>query len=571
MQNITLKYRSALFVLALLSLLAQVLVQYFIFQQKNDSTWINISGKQRMLSQKITKLVLLQHSNWTENQTIELKNTIDEWQKAHQKIVNQEVKSDWINQYNHSKRIKLIDEIQKPFHDLYFEAKKFTSKSNNSQIKKVLETEPVYLKKMDELVKNYEKLAQQKLWLLSRLELSIFLITILVLIIEAIFVFKPAILFIKKQFDELRLTKKSLEKSLIEKSQLNNALKSSLEELEAINYSLEGATTMISLNQNGIISKANSNFYSFTGLSKDQVIGKRMADLMANPTHPEIFSHIWQRLRQGQVWSNEFKLIRKTQEPALVDVTIIPVFNSNKDIYEFIALIMDIGQKMDERLLLQKEQSQLIIYGQEQERKRIALELHDGLGQILTGLKFTLESIKINDNPLLENQLSTIKELVIQTIQESRRISSNLMPMNLENYGLSGALKKLIETLGKSTETKIVLEIPQAIPRQEEEKELNFYRIVQELINNALKHANASLIEVTIKIISQKIHLYVQDNGKGLFENKITSYGLGLKSIKQRIEEINGQYFITNPESTGTMVHCIVPLSINQEQKNNYD
>jgi PAS domain S-box-containing protein len=571
MQNITLKYRSALIVLALVSLIAQFLVQFFIFQQKNDSTWINISGKQRMLSQKTAKLVLLQSKEFHLNYAIELKKTLFEWKTAHNKILNLEVQSTWINDFDHNERVILLKKIDHYFNLIYSEATKLTNKNSTPSVSTLLAVEPMYLSDMDKLVKNYEKLAQKKLWLLSRLELTLFFLTILVLLIEAKFVFKPAIEFIKKQFDELHYTKKKLEESLQEKSKLNAALKSSLNDLEAINYSLEGATTMITMNENGIISTANQNFYQFTNLLPDQVIGKRMTDLMVNPTQPEFLSHLWQELRNGKVWTNEFKLIRKGKDPTLVDVTIIPVFNLLKKINFYIALMIDISGRIDNRLSIQKEQSQLIIYGQEKERKRIAIELHDGLGQILTGLKFTLESIKIKDNDLLKNQLDSIKDLVVQTIQESRRISSNLMPMNLEKYGLNGALIKLVETLTLSNTIEITLVIPKSIPRQEEVNELNIYRIVQELLNNAMKHAHATWVEINIKILGQKLHLYIQDNGQGLFENKISSYGLGLNSIKQRIEDVEGQFFITNPNSIGTLVHCIIPLIYNQNINKNYD
>ncbi len=561
MQNITLKYRSALLLLALLSLLAQGLVQYFIYNQKNDSSWVNLSGKQRMLSQKITKLSLLQNTQFSNNQSKKLKQSLKEWLGAHKKISTQKNNFTCANKKEKEERIILLKKIDRNFIKLYANSQKFIGKESKTSIKSILAIEPIYLKDMNKLVGNYERIAQKKLWLLSRLELSLFLITLLVLIIEALFVFKPATVFIKNQFKELSKTQKILEDSLLEKSKLNQALQLSLNKLESINYSLEEATTMVTLNQNGIINKANSNFYTFTGLAKEQVIGKRMSDLMVNPTHPEIFSHVWQYLRKGNVWSNEFKLIRKAQEPILVDITIIPVFDLHKEITGFIALMIDISQRMDELFSMQKEQSQLIIYGQEKERKRIAFELHDGLGQILTGLKFNIESIQVTDNPKLEKQLTIIKDLVVKTIQESRRISSNLMPINLEQYGLNGALKKLVETSIKIDETAVFITIHQPIPRQEEVKELNIYRIVQEVLNNALKHAQASQVDINIKIIGYKIHIYIQDNGKGLYENKISSYGLGLASIKQRIEEMQGQFFITNPEIKGTLVHCIIPIS----------
>lgn len=199
--------------------------------------------------------------------------------------------------------------------------------------------------------------------------------------------------------------------------------------------------------------------------------------------------------------------------------------------------------------------SAMLIESQENERNRISLELHDSIGQKLLLIKNQLAlKIRHEKESGVAESLARINKLTGETIQEVRNISKNLRPQHLDQLGLTIAIETLIEEVEQNSEIEFrqhIGNIDKLFPR---DKEINVYRIIQESLNNIIKHANAS--EASIEIEKTKDHVYIQikDNGGGSRLAGKTKKGLGLTGMSERARIIGADLKIDFSETDGTTV-----------------
>ena len=199
-----------------------------------------------------------------------------------------------------------------------------------------------------------------------------------------------------------------------------------------------------------------------------------------------------------------------------------------------------------------------LLKGQEEERSRLAKDLHDGLGGLLSGVKFSLSNMK--DNLIITPDNMAVFErsldMLDTSIKELRRVAHNMMPEMLTKFGLDEALKEYCNTVNA---TKLLTVKYQSIgleTRLDKATEIIIYRIIQELLNNVMKHAAAT--EAFVQLIKEgdRLNVVVEDNGKGfdmaLLEN---SKGAGWVNIRSRIEYLKGQLDIHSGEGKGTLVN----------------
>jgi signal transduction histidine kinase len=196
-----------------------------------------------------------------------------------------------------------------------------------------------------------------------------------------------------------------------------------------------------------------------------------------------------------------------------------------------------------------------LISGEEKERKRIAQDLHDGLGALLATVKLRFNAIQ-NEIPNMLESESFLKadELLDEACVEIRGISHKMMPRILEKGGLELALRELCQDSNRPSEVEVSyvsLDIPPNIPK---DKALAIYRVTQELLKNALKHANASEIIVQLQGEEERLNLTVEDDGKG-FDPSTVLTGLGLEGIQSRISFFDGSVDLDSIPGQGTSFH----------------
>lgn len=188
-----------------------------------------------------------------------------------------------------------------------------------------------------------------------------------------------------------------------------------------------------------------------------------------------------------------------------------------------------------------------LVDGLENERRRLSRELHDGIGPLLTSLKFYIEN-KIES----KTQQHEMKTIVDDTISEIRLMSNALMPSTLDDFGVGAALTNFIESINNSSSINIEFEdlTKQTKSKITKNQEINIFRICQELINNSLKHANPNNIRITLSEFDDFISLFYFDDGNGFNMNTI-KLGSGIINIKERVEICNGALQINSkPEKT---------------------
>jgi signal transduction histidine kinase len=204
----------------------------------------------------------------------------------------------------------------------------------------------------------------------------------------------------------------------------------------------------------------------------------------------------------------------------------------------------------------QQQQIQLaraLMQGEEKERKRLAADLHDGLGGQLAGIKINLSRMATNTSHP-DTQLQKVIEQLDVSANELRRIARNMMPESLLLMGLEPALKDMCDSL--STNTTSVVFQPFGIHRDiHPEIQINIYRIVQELLTNAVRHAQASEILVQCSQNSTRFFITLEDNGKGFDPAAIAKPGIGLSNARNRVEYLNGKLDITSAPGEGTTIN----------------
>lgn len=202
--------------------------------------------------------------------------------------------------------------------------------------------------------------------------------------------------------------------------------------------------------------------------------------------------------------------------------------------------------------------AQSLLKGQEDERSRLAKDLHGGLGGMLSGVKLQLGAMKGNmimteENGVLFN--SALNKLD-QSIAEMRRVAHNMMPEALLQLGLEQALRDYCESISSVGKFKVSTEFQGLSERMNSSTEVSVYRIVQELVNNAVKHADAENILVQVLIREQSISITVEDDGKGFdAERWEESPTAGLKNILSRVNYLGGSMDIKSAPEKGTSIY----------------
>ena len=202
--------------------------------------------------------------------------------------------------------------------------------------------------------------------------------------------------------------------------------------------------------------------------------------------------------------------------------------------------------------LLQEKFSQDLLQSQEDERKRISKDLHDGLGQKLLIIK----------NKLVESGNNATKIIVEDTIDEVRTISRDLYPFQLQELGITKAIEYTINQIDENTSLFVSSEIDNIDNLFPKEQEVNIYRIVQESLSNIIKHAKAEASKISVKKAAHSLIISIRDNGIGFnfSENYTDTKSLGLKTLLERTKFLKGQMKVSSKKGKGTLIEYKFPL-----------
>lgn len=203
-----------------------------------------------------------------------------------------------------------------------------------------------------------------------------------------------------------------------------------------------------------------------------------------------------------------------------------------------------------------------MIKGQEQERKRIARDLHDGLGGLLSTVKLKFDLAK-SDHYYSEQSDAYIQghELLDLACKEVRKIAHNMMPGAIKRFGLIPAVKDMCLALQEAQKIQVDFQSINWNPDLSEDLSINLYRIIQELLNNIIKHAEATEVIVQLAHHDNNIHLTVEDNGKGFNMEEVKKEdALGISSIQSRVNYLNGEMEFESYPNQGTTCNLVFPI-----------
>lgn len=246
---------------------------------------------------------------------------------------------------------------------------------------------------------------------------------------------------------------------------------------------------------------------------------------------------------------------------ATLSYILIQNHRKNKTIAEQQLLVKEQQlQKLEsERQLLA---TQSVLKGEESERSRLARDLHDGLGGLLSGVKINLSSMK--GNSIITQESAEAFDHAIQlldtSISELRRVAHNMMPETLNNYGIKTALGDFIQKLNTGKEPKMQFLAFGDDVRYSSQLELTVFRIAQELVNNALKHAEAKNINLQLISEPNRVCIQVIDDGKGFDIQTISGKGKGIENLRDRVISYHGRFEIDSNEGNGTEILVEFPV-----------
>lgn len=234
----------------------------------------------------------------------------------------------------------------------------------------------------------------------------------------------------------------------------------------------------------------------------------------------------------------------------------IPVYGRDSEVVQLTEAFNAMLKRLERE---RRESARSILSAQEEERARIARELHDEVGQGLTAGLLHLERASRETNEERRPDLEQAKEVVRESLEQVREITLRLRPEALDDLGLRSALLALCERVGAGAQMKIAAELPTPFPELDAEQELVAYRIAQEALTNVVRHAHADRAWLSMAQADEVVLLGVEDDGRGFDTDAVP--GAGLEGMRERTLLVSGTLRIGPSERGGTAVHLVLPLA----------
>ncbi len=322
------------------------------------------------------------------------------------------------------------------------------------------------------------------------------------------------------------------------------------------------------LDAEGRLTAVNPQALSMLGYSDASLLLGKSALQLAPPEEQARFrAELAQALRKGALHNAEFTLLRKDGRPLPVELSVAVLTEGGEQTSGLVLVARDISQ----RKRAEEEMRSLprrIIEAQEAERQRVARDLHDGVNQIIASAKMRLRNVEqavAAVNPAATQVLARCYELMVQALEENRRIAHALRPTDLDALGLVEACRNLCRELESRSTIKVSCHIAAPDKRLAPAVELNLFRILQETLNNADQHAQATTVSFEMAIRDGHLELSVRDNGRGFQLHRLRPApgkrrGIGLTNIRERAAAVGGTCEINSSPRKGTVIRVSVPL-----------
>lgn len=586
-------YLLALSTIALSIILGQFLVQRHLREQESDARTVNLAGRQRMLSQQISKLALKLNEISSKDGRLSLLNQLKtankEWERNNRSL--RYGNDSLALPVNKDALVNQLFSNNQPIFDSIFLAstalcKKMERKVDTAypfleaNVQTILQHEGLFLEHMDAIVSAFEQIASQKILRLKRTEYILLGVSLSIIMLEILLIFIPTTRKVNETLLKLIRSENDAQQMSKEIGALYASLEESYERISGITLPVAPPKLIAKADRGGNVYYVTDQYVN--KFLESDVAFRSIAHLFGLDGEPadDFNEQLIDTVANQQNWHKELVYNDGLKNKHYMDVSIVPIYGHDNEIEELHVFGADMTPRrlaeqnmykkdraeIERKVNEQKFRSILVLEGQEEERKRIAMNIHDGIGQLLTSLKFHMASIDLKKEKEAEQKLTDINKLIKDIIKEVRVVTFNLKPPVLSDYGLAAGLKNLVHEIDKLSDNQLIFENQTGFNKRLSPKiENNIYRIVQEALNNAIKYAESPKVEVIMEHDQNELVLTIKDYGVG-FESKSidifhVEYGHGFLNMQERATYINGKLKIESNLGAGTIVKLFVPLS----------
>ncbi len=313
------------------------------------------------------------------------------------------------------------------------------------------------------------------------------------------------------------------------------------------------ANAIVITDEEGAIQWTNSAFERCTGYNQEEVAGRNPRFLKSGRQGRAFYIDLWDTILDGRTWHGEMTNKRKNGTLYTEEQSITPM-SSGGEITHFISIRQDITER--------KRLEQEVLEIDERERQSIGQDLHDMLGQQLTGMGLMLQALRGNaarQEAVDSDVVSKLQDLVKTAAVHTRFVSRGLLKLTPGRSGLIDALEDLASTAEKLFDITCDIRITDNVEISDSTVTRHVYHIAQEAVTNAVRHGRAASVVIALRLHEDKTVMSVSDDGCGIPDNLPSDKGLGLSTMRYRAHAIGGSLEVRRGEESGTVVRCTLP------------
>jgi PAS domain S-box-containing protein len=332
------------------------------------------------------------------------------------------------------------------------------------------------------------------------------------------------------------------------------------------------------VDRKGTLSYVSPAIESFLGYHPSEVLGHSLSEYVYHEDLPFLKTNL-EKIFSGEISSNEYRLLAKSGEICWSLTSSRPTYDGDRVIGIY-GLLSNITETKRAEEALRRSEGELrflssqLLKAQEQERRRLSIELHDELGQDLMVLKLKMRAIqeRMHDESVsLTGEFDEVLGYLKEVAENVRRISRDLSPSILEDLGLTAAIRWLVAAFTKHSNIESLLDMTEIDNLFSHEGQIIIYRIIQECLTNIAKHSHATSVSISIKKMDEDVIFNIEDDGKGFniqeaFTRDPSLKGLGLATMYERIRMLRGTFYIMSNEG-GTKIIFSIPLSVKGKEE----
>jgi len=332
----------------------------------------------------------------------------------------------------------------------------------------------------------------------------------------------------------------------------------------------ETSNAVFIADEDGKISWVNEAFTKITEYALPEIVGKESSILLGPESDPKTVEYLTQKIKYKEPFDCDIINYSKSGRKYWVHMVGQCVHDENENCIKYFSIQTDISEKVhmrekmsEENLKKHKEITEAVISARENERQEIGKELHDNINQILSATKLCIELAKSSDARNRKSLLTKSTSNIKLAIEEIRKLSKNLETQSIADLGLCGSIRMLLEDVMMANSIKFeFVHHELSEDALTENLKLNIYRIVQEQLNNIIKHSRATHGTIYLDGNENEVELLISDDGQG-FDINSHKTGLGLRNIIGRAEVHHGKVTIDSTPGKGSQVKVI--FSLNEE------